>query len=74
MPRRQGLGRELSVPMQLANMAFAEMTEALNRWENRDSRRSPMLLQLKRCGLEVEVAPRRIQEVFPPRDGAPKRG
>src|SRR5262245_50346826 len=32
MPRRQGLGRELSVPMQLANMAFAEMTEALNRW------------------------------------------
>ena len=37
------LGRELGVPMRLANMAFAEMTEALNRgWENRDSR-SPAL-------------------------------
>ena len=50
--------------MRLANMAFAEMTEALNRgWENRDSR-SPMLLQLERCGLEVEVDPKRIQEVL----------
>ena len=42
------LGRELGVPMRLANMAFAEMTEALNRgWENRDSR-SLGLLQLGR--------------------------
>ena len=58
------LGRELGVPMRLANSAFADMTEALNRgWENRDSR-SPMLLQLERCGLEVEVAPERIQEVL----------
>ena len=41
------LGRELGVPMRLANMAFAEMTEALNRgWENRDSR-SPALLRLE---------------------------
>jgi 3-hydroxyisobutyrate dehydrogenase len=71
------LGRELGVPMRLANMAYAEMTEALNRgWENRDSR-SPMLLQLERCGLEVEVDPRRIQEVLdrdPPFDGGTKRG
>jgi 3-hydroxyisobutyrate dehydrogenase-like beta-hydroxyacid dehydrogenase len=58
------LGRELGVPMRLANLAFAEMTEALNRgWENRDSR-SPMLLQLERCGLNVEVDPKRIQEVL----------
>ena len=71
------LGRELGVPMRLANMAFAEMTEALNRgWENRDSR-SPQLLQLERCGLTVEVDPQRIQEVLdrdPPFDGGPKRG
>jgi 3-hydroxyisobutyrate dehydrogenase len=71
------LGRELGVPMRLANMAFAEMTEALNRgWENRDSR-SPMLLQLERCGLEVEVDPKRIQEVLdrdPLYEGGPKRG
>jgi 3-hydroxyisobutyrate dehydrogenase-like beta-hydroxyacid dehydrogenase len=51
------LATELGVPMRLANMAFAEMTEALNRgWENRDSR-SPALLQLERCGLKVEVDP-----------------
>jgi hypothetical protein len=50
--------------MRLANMAFAEMTEALNRgWENCDSG-SPALLQLERCGLRIEVNPRRIQEVF----------
>ena len=71
------LARELGVPMRLANMVFAEMTEALNRgWENRDSR-SPMLLQLERCGLKVEVDPQRIQEVLdrdPPFDGGPKRG
>ena len=71
------LGRELGVPMRLANMAYAEMTEALNRgWENRDSR-SPMLLQLERCGLKVEVDPARIQEIFdrdPPHDGARTRG
>src|SRR5262249_45475185 len=69
-------GRELGVPMRLANMAFAEMTEALNRgWENRDSR-SPALLQLERCGLKVEVDPQRIQEVLdrdPPYSGSPKR-
>ena len=71
------LGRELGVPMRLANLAIAEMTEALNRgWENRDSR-SPQLLQLERCGLKVEVDPQRIQEVLdhdPPFDGGPKRG
>src|SRR5262245_7677622 len=40
------------------------MTEALNRgWKNRDSR-LPALLQLERCGLKVEVDPRRIQEVL----------
>jgi 3-hydroxyisobutyrate dehydrogenase len=66
------LGRELGVPMRLANMAFAEMTEALNRgWGNRDSR-SPMLLQLERCGIEVAVDRQRIREVLdrdPPFDG-----
>src|SRR5215470_15315053 len=72
------LGRELGVPMRLANMAFAEMSEALNRgWEGRDSR-SPMLLQLERAGLEVEADPKRIQAVLerdPPFGGLdPKRG
>ncbi len=58
------LGRELGVPMRLANLAYAELTEALNRgWENRDSR-SPMLLQLERCGLEIQVDPQRVQDVL----------
>ena len=72
------LGRELGVPMRVANIAFAEMTEALNRgWENRDSR-SPMLLELERCGLEVRIDPKRIQEALdrdPLFEGGPaKRG
>jgi len=72
------LGRELGVPMRVANLAYAELTEALNRgWENRDSR-SPMLLQLERAGLKVEVDPKRVHEVLerdPPFGGLdPKRG
>jgi 3-hydroxyisobutyrate dehydrogenase-like beta-hydroxyacid dehydrogenase len=70
------LGRELGVPMRIANMAFAEMTEALNRgWENRDSR-SPMLLQLERCGIKLEVDPQGIAAVLerdPPVNNDPKR-
>lgn len=70
------LGRELGVPMRVANMAYAEMTEALNRgWENRDSR-SPMLLQLERVGLELKVDKQRIKEALerdPPAKGDPKR-
>lgn len=59
------LGRELGVPMRVANLAYAEMTEALNRgWGDRDSR-SPMLLQLERSGdVKVEVDPKRIAEVL----------
>ena len=49
VPLATELGRELGVPMRVANLAYAEMTEALNRgWESRDCR-SPMLLQLERC-------------------------
>jgi 3-hydroxyisobutyrate dehydrogenase len=54
------LGREMSVPMRLANMAFAEMTEALNRGWATTTAVPPMLLQPKRCGLKVEVDPQRI--------------
>ena len=49
------LGRELGVPMRLANMALEEMTEARNRgWDSRDSRVS-MLLQVERAGVEMAV-------------------
>jgi 3-hydroxyisobutyrate dehydrogenase len=70
------LGRELGIPMRVANVAYAEMTEALNRgWEGRDSR-SPMLLQLERSGLEVKIEKKRIMEALerdPPAKGDPKR-
>jgi 3-hydroxyisobutyrate dehydrogenase-like beta-hydroxyacid dehydrogenase len=49
------LGRELKVPMHMANLALDELTAALNRgWENRDSRVA-MLLQQERAGVKIEV-------------------
>ncbi len=70
------LGRELGVPMRVANMAMAEMTEALNRgWEAKDSR-SPMMLQIERAGVKIGADPQRIAEILerdPPHKGDPKR-
>ncbi len=55
------LARELQVPMRVADLAHAELTEALNRgWAGRDSRVS-MLLQLERAGVEIAVAPAAIE-------------
>ena len=56
------LGREVGVPMRLANLVLAEMTEALNRgWGDRDSR-SAMLLQVERAGVSINVDPQRLHE------------
>ncbi|HEX6510671.1 MAG TPA: NAD(P)-dependent oxidoreductase [Chloroflexota bacterium] len=56
------LARELGVPMRLANMAQAELTEALNRgWGTRDSRVA-MLLQEERAGVDIKVDQARIEE------------
>lgn len=56
------LGRELGVPMRVANLALAEMTEAMNRgWSERDSRVS-MLLQNERAGVEIAVPKAKIRE------------
>lgn len=58
------LGRELNVPMRLANLALADLAEGLNRgWSNRDSR-SIMLLQTERAGVEVKVDPQRLAEAL----------
>jgi 3-hydroxyisobutyrate dehydrogenase len=59
------LGRELGVPMRIANLALAEMTEAMNRgWAERDSR-IPLTLQLERSGVgEVAVDPARIKAIL----------
>ncbi len=70
------LGRELGVPMRLANMAYAEMAEGMARgWDALDSR-SSMQIQVERANVKIEVSPDRIKEVFerdPPAQGDPKR-
>jgi 3-hydroxyisobutyrate dehydrogenase len=55
--------------MRLANLALAEMTEALNRgWGDRDSS-SFMQLEEERAGVKIAVPPARLREVIA-RDGA----
>ncbi|HUP93509.1 MAG TPA: NAD(P)-dependent oxidoreductase [Burkholderiales bacterium] len=62
------LAREIGVPMRLANLTYAELSEALNRgWGDRDSR-VPMLLQEERAGVEIKVPADKIQAVLK-RDG-----
>ena len=52
------------MPMRIANLVREEMTEALNRgWADRDSR-VPMVLQEERAGVEMNVDPEAIKEVF----------
>jgi 3-hydroxyisobutyrate dehydrogenase-like beta-hydroxyacid dehydrogenase len=58
------LGRELNVPMRLANLALADLAEGLNRgWGHRDSR-SIMVLQTERAGIEIKVDPQRLTEAL----------
>lgn len=58
------LGRDMGVPMRIANLTHAEMTEALGRgWGERDSR-SFMLLQEERAGVDIAVPAAKIQEVL----------
>jgi 3-hydroxyisobutyrate dehydrogenase-like beta-hydroxyacid dehydrogenase len=58
------VGRELNVPMRLANIALSDLTEALNRgWGNQDSR-AIMKLQIERAGVEVAVDQQRIAEAL----------
>src|SRR5437899_1102293 len=60
-----GLGREVGVPMRLANMAYEELTEAMNRgWGTRNSSVG-QLLQVERAGIEPLAAdPERIATVL----------
>jgi len=58
------LGRELGLPMRICDLAYAEMTEALNRgWGGRDSR-AVMLLEQERAGIEIKVDPERLKEAL----------
>jgi 3-hydroxyisobutyrate dehydrogenase len=58
------LGRELGFPMRMCELAYAEMTEALNRgWGGRDSR-IVMNLSQERAGVAVKVDPERLREAL----------
>jgi len=58
------LGREVGVPMRLANLALAELTEALaHGWGDKDSS-SYMLLQLERAGVKTGVPLEKLREVI----------
>lgn len=64
-----GLGRELGVPMRVADLVHAEMTEAMNRgWGERDSS-SPMLLEEERSGVQIAVKPDELQALIAEREG-----
>ena len=60
-----GLGREVGAPMRLANMAYEELTEAMNRgWGTRNSTVG-QLLQVERAGIPPLAAdPLRIAAVL----------
>jgi 3-hydroxyisobutyrate dehydrogenase-like beta-hydroxyacid dehydrogenase len=65
------LGRELGVPMRMANLAFEELAEAMNRgWAERDSRVA-MLLQQERAGVAIAVDRERLREILD-QDAPPK--
>jgi 3-hydroxyisobutyrate dehydrogenase-like beta-hydroxyacid dehydrogenase len=58
------LGRELGVPMRIANLALEELTEAMGRgWGERDSRVA-MLLQTERAGVEIAVDRDRLRDIL----------
>jgi 3-hydroxyisobutyrate dehydrogenase len=58
------LGREMGVPMRLANLTLEEMTEALNRgWGGRDSRVA-MALEPERAGIQIRVDSARLREAM----------
>ena len=58
------VGRQYDVPMKLANLSLAEMTEAINRgWGDRDSRVA-MILQEERAGVQVNTTAEAIQQAL----------
>ena len=72
-----GLARDLGVPMRFANLALADITEAMNRgWAERDAR-AVMLLPQERVGVNIACKPADIDDVFgrdPPSQSDAKRG
>ncbi len=58
------VGKEVGVPMRLANLTLEEMTEALARgWEARDSRAS-LILQKERAGVSIKEDPADVATIL----------
>lgn len=65
------LAREVGAPMRIANLALADITEAMNRgWAERDSR-SVALLPQERAGINIAVDPSAIKDVLERDPAAP---
>jgi 3-hydroxyisobutyrate dehydrogenase len=58
------LGRELGVPMRLANLTMEELTESMARGLGEQDVQAFLKLQLERAGVEIAVDPERIQAVL----------
>jgi hypothetical protein len=71
------LGRDLGVPMRFANLALADLMEAMNRgWAERDAR-AAMLLPQERAGVQIQEDLARLQAVLdadPPAPTDTRRG
>jgi 3-hydroxyisobutyrate dehydrogenase len=63
------LGRELGVPMRMANMTLAEMTEAIARGMGGQDSRAYLKVQLERVGVEIAVDPERLRKALEAPDG-----
>jgi 3-hydroxyisobutyrate dehydrogenase len=60
-----GLESEVGVPMRLANMAFEELTEAMNRGRGTHNSTVGQLLQVERSGIEPPaVDPKQVQAIL----------
>jgi 3-hydroxyisobutyrate dehydrogenase len=58
------LADQVDVPMKVAQAAYEDFTEALDRgWGNRDSQ-SPMVLQNERAGVTVKVSAEEVQDIL----------
>ena len=71
------LARDFGVPMRFANLALADLVEAMNRgWAERDAR-SVMLLPQERAGVQIQGDPAEIKAVLdadPPAPTDTRRG
>jgi 3-hydroxyisobutyrate dehydrogenase len=68
------MGRELGVPLRLANLTLEEMTEALGQGLGEQDSRSFLKLQLQRAGVNIAVDPERLQAAIKATQAPPLPG